>query len=340
MIVFKNENINYEKLDEKLKKKILSCGPFSYSVDYSKETIEINIIDKSKRYRKRYSIFNDYINLLFSRIISSFAAHKDNCEEIYGKNNSNKLPLYFLDEIHFVGLAYVQSITIVSAKEMKRAYVNERSFKGSLYYEEEQIKNEIENSYFGAFKENPFNPFRDVEIDESDLPRPVLIGKEEPIYPVTPINTAKHPTCIQLLGLFVRDKRRILICRELIEKTFKNLSKLDPWFKDESNLEKFIRLILLHEIGHSVFQYVTFKNRYMLLFPCLNETRANYFASLMDEENLSEKIYLLTKFQPMIYRYPLLEFSFELFKIGRMIYSFAEYKKYYKEIVGGLIYEL
>jgi len=305
-------------LDKSWISKIYDLGRFKYEYDdinFEKKEITIHI--ESEKRDNEYGDFQKIIEKYLFQTCELFSMHKRERQSI--NINEKRVPLWFLDEIHFIGITFVENVKSMSKKEMPTILE-----KIDLQLDETNIKEEYDNMK----RIDSSIPF--ISIDDNGFVNDTWWMKEN-TFPSQTFKSKK--TFIELMGLFVRKEHTIYICEENIKRTMKGLVSFDSWFSSK-NEKKFIELILLHEIGHSVFQYIGFSPSVESI---KNETRANYFSSLVTHGNFDDKIYLLTIFQPFIYRFPYLSFQF----MNNRYFLKTEYsqllKDYFKMV--GVLYE-
>ena len=315
MILIKKGRIKPKKiytLDISLVNKLLKKNKFTYEVNLEDEIIEIEFTDEV-----RNNDYGDYCSIFYgtlNQIIGQHSLHKFEKSKI--KFRKNSISLSFLDEIHFVGTLFIDRINSISKERMYGISSN----MNNRLLSDETIKKEYD----------------DTRSLESEIP---LINKQDNIDDdwwmnpnddgATQTFKAKK-TFIELLGLFIKEEHTVYICENNINRTITELSSHDPWYS--ANKEVFTELIVLHEIGHSVFQYIGFYSE-----PIKNETRAYYYSSFITNGLYDDKIYYLTTFQPYIYRFPYLSFGY----MHNLYFERSEYRieldDYFRMV--GVLYE-
>ena len=219
---------------------------------------------------------------------------------------------------------YVEKIEIKSSDEMYNIVLKLKS-----RFLDEDTKKEYrheEDNPFGIFKRN----YQDNALMRDDWwIRKDINNKNDPFQ----ITEAK-PTIVELLGCFVKEEHAIYICDKNIKKTTKMISK-DKWFENE--IKTFTKLVVLHEIGHSVFQYIGFDNKQ----PIINETRANYFSSLMTYGEFDYYINEFTSYQPFEYHFPFLSLHYMIYERRYMTTNpYLDTINCYNKVLIGDIYGL
>lgn len=293
MIIIKDSpttKIEITNLDLHAVNLIKSFGRYNYEVDFANRRIIIT--PEGSAIKQYYEGYGDILNNCIDRIIASYQRHKtyDLC---YDDSSINERA--FVDEIHLVGVLYIDTIKLVDEYTMKEYVAGNK----------QKITDEnIINDYMRIERSNGRLP----KIDRQE------IEKSHPDWWVNDNNDVprqKFPStlsAVESMGVFIKKDHKICICLKNIEKCSKRLQKCEECDCDSSLLES---LVVLHEIGHSVFQFV---GQEPTIEPILNETRANYFSSLMTDGYFDDTIYALTKYQPFMYKFPYLSFQFEIYK--------------------------
>ena len=288
MILIKKGRIKPKKiytLDISLVNKFLKKNKFTYRVNLEEEIIEIEFSDDI-----RCNDYGDYCSIFYgslNQIIGHHSLHMYEKTKI--KFKKNNISLSFLDEIHFVGTLFIDRINSISKERMYAISLN----TNNRIISDEIIKKEYDDTR-RLESNNPLINKQD-NIDDDWWMNPNSDGATQTF--------KARKTFIELLGLFVKEEHAIYICENNISRTITELSSHDPWFSENINI--FTELVVLHEIGHSVFQYNGFSTE-----PIKNETRANYYSSFITNGLYDDKIYHLTTFQPFIYRFPYLSFGY------------------------------
>ncbi len=309
--VYKGKDL-FEKIKNismrKYMKYIDNFASFEYTskdINFEKEIITIHLEDTINK--RKYGRYKTIIRNCIQQVCESFGMHKR--ENAKMNFDDKSISLSFIDEIHFIGILYIENIKSVS--------------KTKMYEHSESIKSQSEEDIIKEYKImkeiNSLIPF--IPIEDNNINVNTWWMRTENNFPSQSFDSKK--SYIELMGLFVKKEHLICICNENLKKTFNGLKSFDSWFSSD-NEKKFIELIVLHEIGHSVFQYVGFYPSVDLI---KNETRANYFSSLITHGNYDDKIYLLTIFQPFIYKFPYLSFQF----MNNKYFSKTEYSKLLKD---------
>ncbi len=302
MIIIKSYDGKEDRIEDLSKesciKKIYDLGRFEYDkVDFIKKTITIRITTENRE--NKYGEYDYIISNYLKQSCELFSMHKREKTTVnfFGFRET---PLYFLDEIHFVGMAFIECIKSVKREEMLECFNKSKNINDSKK-ESEMIVSD-------------YRRISDFETQPSvKLP---IIGKNKrnDTWWFEDQDEMKQefevkPTMVELMGCFVKKEHSIYICKENIKSMSELLERRDDWYK--RNLNIFIELIVLHEMGHSVFQYVGIE----YFEPIMNETRANYFSSFTTHGLYDDKIDYLTKFQPFVYHFPYLSFAYMISKL-------------------------
>lgn len=273
-------------------------------------------------------VFNDIKKHLENLFFYEYIKWKNSGDIIFKENyliKSEEIPVYFIYFVHLIGIYYIEKIENMSNEEIKKFKINA--------YDEKTRKSEIVSEYIKLTTDEGNFKFmnRDKKIDQWCFKND-HIGEYSVVQKVN-----MEPTYIELLGCFVKEEHAVYICEDNIKKTAEKLRIHDNWFDGlntdiGSNYDIFRSLVILHEIGHSIFQYTPRKL-------ILDETRANYFSSWFTKGKYDYHIDCLTKFQPFIYKFPLLSAQYENIKKSRKNSNYDEELKLYNKKVDKL-YEI
>ncbi len=303
MIIVKKLDGNIIKIKDLSDKSCInlfkSLNRFEYVVDFTSEKIYVE--EKKEKRKDEYDCCKSLIVECLNKTCEDYCIHK--------KNDESRM---FYDEIHFVGIIYIDCIKKLSKEDMYKANLE---IKSNLYDDGDTKKDYRMIIERNSNSQVPFIKVSDDETwwinDDGFLPRQSI---------------EETPSFIELMGCFSREERAIYLCDENINTTLKGLESYDGWFKYYK--KHFKKLIVLHEIGHSIFQFTKKKPKE----PILDETRANYFASYHTNGRYDDKIYLLTCFQPFIYKFPFLSFDYMIKKTKTIGYYKLLKRDYYRKV--------
>ena len=306
MIICNGDKVSIYNLKSMMKHK--AGNIVEYHVNLVDEVIDVKC-DYDTGRKKDYGKYNSIVSKIQQYVLRNYYKHSREEERLI-RHMTDKTSLSFLDEIQYVGLLYVDTIETKTSLEMPKQVVTN--------YNDQDIRDDYERMR-RIFSESSLSPMnrdeRNLHWNEYD---PDLSQK------------LPYLSYLQLLGLFIRPEHKILICEENIERLLKEMKQ---YRKDiDISLDKAIELILLHEFGHSVFQYVGNSP----IEPIMNETRANYFASTIMDGRHDPFIKELTSIQPFIYRFPILSILYMVVSSYRGNNDYQDTIREYNDMVGAL----
>ena len=236
--------------------------------------------------------------------------------------------------IHFVGLwdiryiKYVDKLTMIRKQKEIDEFLQEEKNEYD-FFDTDRIKEEYNEKYKDKESDKKdawwidYNDYKNARqiYEKNGLPKQIIEINE--------------PSALELMGCYAKNEKTIYICEENIEKTMDLLEVYDEWFgKDETgeykHFKEFKDLVILHEIGHSIFQYNSDP-----FSSITNERQANYFSSLMTDGKYDAHIKCLTLFQPFIYRFPLLSLQYTIY-LENDEYNYDQLSDNYYQKVGEL----
>jgi len=322
MIELKGKRIKIDLSNPNVLSDFIKIGEFDYIVDFDDQKIEIS--PTGNPFVRHFENYGDVIDDCLSRIAYSYTKHLKDDTEILNGIRKKTIKASFLDEIKYVGVMYIKKIKVRNSENMLGTFLESKNLNVT--------NNDIRKDYLDLKEFKNSNPFTITDDKEIDNWWTKL--DDYSTFQTTNI----MPTFIELLGSFNKKEHTIYICDDNINKTAEkmNLLKNEIWFSN-NDCKSFKKMVVLHEIGHSVFQYIGHNP----FEPIGNETRANFFASLMSFGEFDQYIKILSTYQPFIYKFPFLSFAYmineRITKKG-LIKDYNELKKLYEEIIVRDIY--